>query len=114
MQENLLHFHTERYELIAWAVMPNHVHVVIATSSGWPLDKVVHGWKSYTANAVNKLLNRSGVLWMPDYFDVLITHADMLEATVKYTEYNPVAAGLVQRMEDWPYSSAGYHGHSSV
>jgi putative transposase len=94
--------------------MPNHVHSVVALTDGWPLDKVVHSWKSYTANAINKQLGRNGDLWMPDYFDVLIRDEHMLEAIVRYTEYNPVAAGLCERIEDWPFSSAGYRGGSSV
>lgn len=114
MQNNLLHFHGERYELLAWSVMPNHVHTVIALSQEWPLDKVVHSWKSYTATAINKELGRSGRLWMPDYFNVLITGERMLEAIVRYTEYNPVAAGLCKDIRDWPFSSAGYRGSSSL
>lgn len=114
VQENLLHFHGTRYDLLAWSIMPNHVHTVIELAQQWPLDKVVHSWKSFTSNAINKLLDRSGQLWMPDYFDVLITDARMLEAIVRYVEHDPLAAGLCERIEDWPFSSAGYRGQSSV
>jgi type I restriction enzyme R subunit/putative DNA methylase len=46
MQDTLLKFHGDRYELIAWCIMPNHVHVLIEQKSS--LGKIVQSWKSYT------------------------------------------------------------------
>src|SRR3972149_6062593 len=48
------------HRVLAWCVMPNHVHIVIETREGYPLADVVHSWKSFTAKEANKLLNRSG------------------------------------------------------
>jgi putative transposase len=47
-------FNGERYDLIAYVVMPNHVHLLIKTYEGWPLAKLVHSWKSYTAKEILK------------------------------------------------------------
>ena len=50
VQKSLLHFHLQRYDLHAWCVMPNHVHVVyIARGEHTPKD-IHHSWKSYTAH----------------------------------------------------------------
>ena len=48
MEEALLFFHHQRYELPAWCVMPNHVHVLVHV---WqtPLSKIVQNWKRYVA-----------------------------------------------------------------
>ncbi len=54
------HFDGQRYELVAYVVMPNHVHVLIKTYEGFPLSKVVHSWKSFTAHAICKHLQRCG------------------------------------------------------
>ena len=54
VQTALQHFDGERYRLIAWVVMPNHIHVMIEQIAGFRLDRVVHSWKSYTANTINK------------------------------------------------------------
>ena len=56
----LLHFDGERYCIWAWCVMSNHVHAVIRQMEGWPLARVVHSWKSFTANEINKIHNRTG------------------------------------------------------
>jgi Transposase IS200 like len=50
----LLTFSGDRYALIAWCVMPNHVHVLLAIKPGFTLDRIVHSWKSYTAKEINE------------------------------------------------------------
>ena len=60
VEDALLHFDGERYRLIAWAIMPNHVHVVLEVLPGNPLPNILHSWKSFTAKAANKLLGSSG------------------------------------------------------
>ena len=47
-------FDSDRYDLIDYVVMPNHVHVLIKTYEGWPIAKVLHSWKSYTAKEILK------------------------------------------------------------
>ena len=69
VEENLLHFDGERYRLVAWCIMPNHVHVLAETVEGFPLDDMAHSWKSYTAHEANKLLNRRGTFWQREVFD---------------------------------------------
>jgi len=45
-EDALLHFHHERYELLAWCVMPNHVHVLVHVGD-WPLAKILQSWKRF-------------------------------------------------------------------
>jgi putative transposase len=106
IESALLHFDGERYRLLAWCVMSNHVHVIAEQQEGWPLAGVVHSWKSFTANAVNHLLGRTGPLWQREYFDRFMRHEDHLSTTIAYVEDNPVAAGLVEAAPDWRWSSA--------
>src|SRR5438552_18358357 len=54
-QESLLHFHQQRYELLAWCVMPNHVHV-LAHVWRTPLWKMVQSWKRYVAAQAEPML----------------------------------------------------------
>ncbi len=106
VEDALLRFDGERYRLVAWVVMPNHVHVVLRCEAGWPVGGVVRSWKSFVARRVNQCLGRSGRLWHPDYFDRFIRDEGHLRRTVAYVHDNPIKAGLVARAEDWPYSSA--------
>jgi putative transposase len=63
----LLHFDGDRYRLLAWCVMPNHVHVVVEPGANNLLDRIVQSWKSYTAKRANQILARSGMFWHRDY-----------------------------------------------
>ena len=65
----LLHFDKERYRLLAWCLMPNHVHAVIEMLHGHSLSDIVASWKSFTAKRANAQLGRSGSFWHADYFD---------------------------------------------
>jgi REP element-mobilizing transposase RayT len=67
---------------------------------------VIHSWKSYIAHEANKLLDRTGDFWMPDYFDRFIRDQKHFKAVVEYIHQNPVKAGLVAAAQDWPWSSA--------
>ncbi|MBU2548013.1 MAG: DUF1156 domain-containing protein [Proteobacteria bacterium] len=106
VEKAFLHFNDERYRLLAWVVMPNHVHVMIEALPGWPLKDIIHSWKSYTANQANQILNRSGPFWSPDFFDRFIRDERHFLAAKEYIENNPVKAGLCSRPEEWPFSSA--------
>ena len=102
----LRQFDGQRYDLLAWCVMPNHVHVLIRQVEGWPLGAIVKSWKSYTAKMINRRLERSGPFWAADYFDRYTRDEAQLIGAVRYIEANPVMAGLCARPEDWPFSSA--------
>ena len=108
VQSALLFFDGIRYRLIAWVVMPNHVHVLIETIEGHPLQRIVHSWKSFTANKANQILGRSGRFWFPDYFDRYVRDERHLNNAVRTIHWNPVKAGLVESPDDWPFSSASW------
>lgn len=106
VQSALLHFDQVRYRLLAWSVMPNHVHVVVETSTGFPLGGLVRSWKAFSAAQINRALGRRGAFWAPDYFDRYVRDETDLGATISYVENNPVVAGLASTPADWPWSSA--------
>jgi REP element-mobilizing transposase RayT len=104
--ENWHHHAGSRYDLGAWVVMPNHVHVLIRVHAGQPLDCIVHSWKSYTAKQIAKEKAVATPIWQPDYWDRFIRDERHWLSAKSYIEQNPVAAGLAARSEDWPWSSA--------
>jgi REP element-mobilizing transposase RayT len=106
VEDALLRFDGERYALLAWCVMPNHVHALVETFPGVRLDRVVHSWKSFTAHKVNALLERHERFWAPEYFDRYMRDDAHLAVTTAYVEANPVRAGLCGEPYDWPFSSA--------
>jgi putative transposase len=106
VQSAVRFFEAKRYELLAWCVMPNHVHVVFAPLPPYQPNQILHSWKSYTSHAIAKLLLRSGAFWERESFDHLVRNVQSLERFVRYTEDNPVAAALCQSASKWDYSSA--------
>ena len=106
IENALLHFDAQRYRLLAWCVMPNHVHTMIETREGFPLSGILHSWKSFTGNEANKILQRQGEFWQREYFDRYVRNAEHYAAAIRYIEENPVKAGLVKLKTEWPWSSA--------
>jgi putative transposase len=108
VQNALLHFDGQRYRLLAWCLMPNHVHVIVEMLDGHSLSGIVRSWKSFTARQANMHLGRSGPFWHADYFDRYMRNEDHLAQTVEYVEQNPVKAGLVSVAVDWRWGSAHF------
>lgn len=106
VEDELLHFDGERYRLLEWVIMPNHVHVLVETFDNYPLPQIMHSWKSYTAKQINNHLKRQGPLWQKEYFDRYIRNALHLSRARQYIHENPVRAGLAECTEDWSYGSA--------
>ena len=90
----LQHFNGTRYLLHAWCIMPNHVHVITEPLAGWELSNIVHSWKSFTANKINKLLNRTGKLWQHEPYDHIIRSETEYREVIEYVWKNPDNAGL--------------------
>jgi len=105
VENGWLHFDGQRYRLLAWVVMPNHVHALLEVWEA-PLPDLVRSWKSYTSKEANRLLKRSGRFWQEDYWDRYIRDEGHCSKAIHYTEWNAVKAGLVNAPELWPFSSA--------
>jgi REP-associated tyrosine transposase len=90
----LRHFDGNRYAQISWVVMPNHVHCLLVPREEWPLEKVLHSWKRFSARSINHLLNKTGSLWQTDYFDRLVRDSNHLANCVRYIRNNPKKARM--------------------
>ena len=99
------------YRLSAYAVMSNHAHILI-----WPkalLYRITKSIKGYTARECNKLLDRTGeTFWQDESFDHAVRSEEEFYRIKSYIERNPVKAGLVERPEEWPWSSAAKAGQT--
>jgi REP element-mobilizing transposase RayT len=94
-----------RYQLHAFVVMPNHVHLLVTpnvTARQWlgPL-------KGFTAHQANRVLARHAPFWQDESYDHLVRDKEEFEQIQRYIENNPVKAGLVASPERFPWSSAG-------
>ncbi|MFA7486121.1 MAG: class I tRNA ligase family protein, partial [Phycisphaerae bacterium] len=103
----LKYFDGQRYDLIAWVVMPNHVHVILKPYDAVELSDILHSWKSYTANKANELLGRTGDFWNIEYYDHLIRDEKDFLNQINYVLSNPSKAGL----ENWSWVGAKTNNH---
>src|SRR5260221_2202143 len=95
----LRYFDEKRYRLFTWCIMPNHVHVIVQPFAGYPLAKLIHSCKSYTAHAAARLRGSSGPFWQREYYDYLVRDETRFIRLVRYVLRNPVKA----RLGDWPW-----------
>jgi REP-associated tyrosine transposase len=116
----LLYFAGERYDVIAYVIMPSHMHWVFRPRAEWvatrpadppyrsPRECIMHSVKRYSGNECNLALDRRGTFWQSESYDHWVRDADELERIIRYVEENPVKAGLVKKPEDWRWSSASH------
>lgn len=99
-----------RYQLLAWTIMPNHVHILIKPS--YSLPRIVQGWKTHSARWALQNAQRLdlqlpiGGFWMRGYWDRFIRSEAHLAAAMHYIRENPVKAGLCRTAAEWRWSSA--------
>ncbi|HEY1950086.1 MAG TPA: transposase [Bryobacteraceae bacterium] len=107
VQDGEHQFH--RYQLHAYVVMPNHVHLLVTPnviSTRWlgPL-------KGFTGYRANQILDSQGkAFWQDESYDHLVRTGAEFERINAYIEQNPVAAGLVAVAEEFVWSSAKQGG----
>jgi REP element-mobilizing transposase RayT len=110
----------EVYNLIAYCIMPNHVHLLIDLSIQVyddygneiekfedhyiQLDKIMKSIKGSTARAANHSLGRKGTFWQKDSYDHYIRNNEEFWNIINYILNNPVKAGMVSQWENYPNS----------
>ncbi len=103
IRDALLHFDGDRYDLGAWCVMPNHVHVMLSPKDGHALPDILHSIKRHSAREANKALGREGDFWQKESYDHIVRDADDFWNQRDYILRNPKSAGL----ENWEFVSDG-------
>ena len=117
MVEAWQYFDRIRYDLVAYVVMPNHVHVLIKTYASFALSKVIQSWKTFTAREIRRTLKKSysssqypiissSTFWQREYWDRFIRDEKHFYSAIQYIHENPVKAGLCKVPRDWSWSSS--------
>jgi REP element-mobilizing transposase RayT len=81
--------------------MPDHLHWLLVLEEE-DLATVVRRMKSRSARAVNRMLHREGRLWQKDYYDHGVRRDEDLRRLARYIVANPLRAGLVENVGDYP------------
>lgn len=96
------------WEVGRYVVMPDHVHFFVAPmlAETKPLSNAIGKWKEWTAKRIKATGGVAAPIWQPAFFDHLLRSKESREAKWNYVCENPVRAGLVRRVEDWPYAGS--------
>lgn len=92
-------------ESLAWVVMPDHLHWLVSLQQG-SLSELMHRVKGRSALQVNSRLGRQGKLWQEGFHDRALRREEDILPTARYIVANPLRAGLVKRIGDYPFWDA--------
>jgi REP element-mobilizing transposase RayT len=109
IRDSILHGARCDYDLHAWVIMPNHVHLLITPRT--EAAPFLRRLKGYSARQANLMLERTGEpFWQDESYDHLVRSGEEYRRILRYIVNNPVRAGLVQNIEEFPWSSASGSG----
>ena len=92
----------QRAETLAYVVMPDHLHWLLRLESEATLERVVRNVKAFSARRINEAVERRGPVWQPGYHDRALRWEKNLVKLARYVVANPLRAGLVKRVGDYP------------
>ena len=97
------------YDLAAFCIMPNHVHLICTPlpkedGAYHPLYRILQSLKRHTGRRANQILGRRGAFWQAENYDHVVRDERELERIVEYVIYNPVKAGLTADGVSWAWT----------
>ncbi len=113
-------------DILAYVLMPNHIHMILYFKKDTKLSDFMRDFKKFTSRNIRLELQKANYLdilkllefqkgeqtykvWQDRYDAKIIKGNDMLLTKINYIHNNPVKNGLVQKVEDWTSSSAGFY-----
>ena len=100
--------------LHAWVLMDNHVHLLLTPGEGRALSRLMQRLGTWYAGWFNHRHGRTGALWEGRFRSSLLETDAYLLTCMRYIENNPVRAGMVERAEDYRWSSSRHHVGAAV
>jgi putative transposase len=88
--------------------MPDHAHWLIRLNAQASLSPCIARMKAVRARAVNRLTNSSAPLWQKGYYDHCLRSDESVEQVANYIVANPLRAGLVDSLGDYPFWNAAW------
>lgn len=119
--DSIIFYDDNKYKLIAYTIMSNHVHLIIKPiwkaasktekndsflldDAPYTISKIMQNIKKYSAKEANSILRNQGQFWQRENYDHIIRDENELYRTVEYVLNNPLKARLVDNIEDWKWN----------
>lgn len=101
--------HKYGFLLHDYAIMNNHVHLLIKLFTVANISRIMHSIDRQYARWYNQYYERKGHFWEDRFYGDLIKDDFQLLATMRYIDMNPVKAGLCKDPAVWAYSGARFY-----
>ncbi len=92
--------------MLAWVLMPDHAHWLLQLGEHDSLPSVVTRLKCASARNANRVLQKRGAVWGRAYHEHVLRDEEQLLVVARYLVANPLRAGLVTRLGDYPFWNA--------
>jgi putative transposase len=100
-----------RFHVIGYVVMPEHVHLLVSEPERATLSRAIQALKQSVSQKLN---GHDGHFWQARYYDFNVRTPEKRVEKLKYIHRNPVHRGLVDKPEDWPWSSYRHYALGEV
>jgi REP element-mobilizing transposase RayT len=90
-------------QLLAWVLMPDHVHWLITLGNQSNLSQLITNLKSSSARAVNQCRQNGGAVWASAFYDHVLRNDEDIKTVARYIIANPLRAGLAEHMGDYSF-----------
>ena len=87
---------------LAWVIMPDHLHWLFQLGEKMTLSEAMKHFKARSAQALNRHHGQHGVIWQKGYYDHALRCEEDIQAVARYIVANPLRAGLVKKMGEYP------------
>ena len=94
-----------RFRLCGYVLMPDHWHALMGVQHPLVISRAVQDVKWLSARRLNRHRQTAGPVWQHQFWDRFVRHEKELSERLEYMHLNPVARGLVEKPEDWRWSS---------
>ena len=87
---------------LAFVVMPDHLHWLFSLTGSRSLSESIKNVKAFSARRINEILGSNGAIWQPAFYDRAIRREEDLEGVARYIVANPLRAGIVRTIKEYP------------
>jgi len=94
--------------MLAWVLMPDHAHWLLQLGQADTLAGLVTRLKCGIARSANRALGRAGAVWGRGYHEATLRDDQQMFAAARYLVANPLRAGLVTRLSDYPFWNSAW------
>ena len=95
----------KRFYLLEFVVMPEHLHLIIVLRGNNTISFIMQEIKKGSARLINRNRKMNTKVWMNEYYESVVRGENDFAKRMEYIANNPVKQGLVEKAEDYPYSS---------